>query len=176
MEFQTVVANRRSCRIYEERQIDSQDLGRILEAGSAAPIGRRKYEDVQITVVQNPEMLKHISENAKAVMGSDTDPLYGAPTMLIVSVREQDGQIAPVKIADAACVVENMHLQASELGLGSCYIWSATQAINQNIELLYKLNLQDGFWPVSSLIVGYGAATLEERGPAFGRIKINYID
>lgn len=176
MDFQTVIRSRRSCRSYTGEAPEMRALGQILEAGCSAPVGRRKYEDVSLTVIQNKALLSAISENAKAVLGMEQDPLYGAPVMILVSVRETEGQILPVKIADAACVMENMHLQATELGLGSCYIWSATQAIQQNPELLYRLELQDGFWPVSALIVGSGVMTAEERGSAFGRIKTNYLD
>ena len=116
MEFMDTILTRQSCRDYAPEQIDQRQLGEILRAGCAAPIGRKKFETVQLTVIQDPALLELITQNAKKVLNDpDANPLYGAPTMILVSVKEQEGQIPPTGIANAACVVENMHLAATDL-------------------------------------------------------------
>ena len=85
----------------------------------------------------------------------------GAPCLILVSVREQQGQLRPVDVANAACVVENMHLAATDLGLGSCYLWGVVQTMSQSLDIMYKLGLQEGFWPVSAVAVGHSRTPLE---------------
>lgn len=177
MEFMDTILTRQSCRDYAPEQIDQRQLGEILRAGCAAPIGRKKFETVQLTVIQDPALLELITQNAKKVLNDpDANPLYGAPTMILVSVKEQEGQIPPTGIANAACVVENMHLQATELGLGSCYLWGFIETLDQSLELLYRLKLQDGFWPVSALALGYPTEEAQPRTPTVRRIHTELID
>ena len=177
MEFREVLLRRQSCRSYQKTPVEARALGTVLEAGNAAPVGRRLYENIQLTVVQNGKLLADITENFQKRTGeSGRDPLYGAPCLILVSVREQQGQLRPVDVANAACVVENMHLQATELGLGSCYLWGFIETLDQSMELLYRLKLQDGFWPVSALALGYPTEEAQPRTPTVRRIHTELID
>ena len=177
MEFREALLRRRSCRSYQEKSVEPRALGMILEAANAAPVGMKLYENVQLTVVQNQELLSAITENFRKITGKqDLNPLYGAPALILVSVREKEGQIHPVDVANVACIVENMHLQATELNLGSCYLFGIIETLNQSFDLLYKLGLQDGFWPVSALAVGYPTEEAPLREATIKRIHTNFID
>ncbi|MBR5390424.1 MAG: nitroreductase family protein [Clostridia bacterium] len=177
MEFRDAMLARHSCRAYTDQPVDQRALGMVLEAANAAPIGRRRYENVHLTVIRDKALLRDITENARNVLGDpQADPLYGAPVMILVSVREEEGQISPVNIANAACVVENMHLAAADLGLGSCYIWGAVQTMLQSFDLLYKLRLDEGFWPVSALILGHEAETRPARTPTVKTLELRFLD
>ena len=176
MEWKDLMATRKSCRAYIDQQITSAQLKAILEAGCAAPVARGKFEQLQITVVQNKALLEQIDKVAKQSYGDDSfSCTRGAPTVILVSVQEEQGQISPMMMASAACVVENMHLAATDLGLGSVYLGSI-QAVNNSFEVLYKLKLQDGFWPVSALAVGNAKEPLEARAVPMTRIFTNVIE
>lgn len=177
MEFRETLLRRRSCRSYQNKPVEPRALGMILEAANAAPVGRKLYENVQLTVVRNKALLEAMTENFRKLTGKeDLDPLYGAPALIVVSVRENQGQIHPVDVANVACVMENMHLQATELGLGSCYLFGIMETLNQSLELLYKLELQEGFWPVSALAVGWPVEEASLREATIKRIHTNFID
>ena len=60
MEFMDTILTRQSCRDYAPEQIDQRQLGEILRAGCAAPIGRKKFETVQLTVIQDPALLEQL--------------------------------------------------------------------------------------------------------------------
>lgn len=176
MEFRDTLFARHSCRSYQAQPIEERQLGMLLEAANAAPIGRKKYENVQLTVIRDKALLDEITQNARKVLGDpEADPLYGAPVMILVSVRESEGQIAPVSIANAACVVESMHLAAADLGLGSCYLWGVVQTMLQSFDLLYKLELQEGFWPVSALAAGLEKEPQPPKAPTLKRLHTNFI-
>ena len=74
---------RRSCRKYLPRQVEAEALDAILEAGTYAPTGMNRQSPV-IVAVQDPETVKKLSRMNAAVMGADSDPFYGAPTVLVV--------------------------------------------------------------------------------------------
>ena len=144
MEWNELMLTRRSCREYIDEQITTAQLKELLQAACAAPVARGKFEQLQLTVVQDKELLELIDKAAKAAYGDESfSCTRGAPTVIVVSVQEVDGQIAPNMIASAGCVVQNMHLAATDLGLGSVYLGSI-QAVTGSLEVLYKMKLQDG--------------------------------
>ena len=176
MEWNELMLTRKSCREYTETQITADQLKAILQAGCAAPVARGKYEQLQLTVVQDKALLELIDKAAKAAYSDENfSCTRGAPTVIIVSVAEEQGQISPMMIASAGCVVENMHLAATELGLGSVYLGSI-QAVNNSLEVLYKLKLQDGFWPVSALAVGNAKEPAEKRAVPMTKIFTNIVE
>ena len=59
MEFKTVVQNRFSCKKYSSRQVESEKLAAILEAGRLAPTAKNLQEQ-HIYVVQNQDVLAKI--------------------------------------------------------------------------------------------------------------------
>ena len=176
MEWNKLMVTRKSCREYTEEQITDEQLKAILKAGCAAPVARGKFEQLQMTVIQNKELLNLIDTAAKASYGDENfSCTRGAPTVILVSVAEEQGQIAPNMIASAGCVVQNMHLAATDLGLGSVYLGSI-QAVNNSFEVLYKLKLKDGFWPVAALAVGNTVVPAEERAVPMTKIFTNIVE
>ena len=63
-------------------------------------------------------------------------PLYGAPVLILISAPKE----LPNSPFNAALAAENMLIEATELGLGSCFIMSLTRALdgNANTELEKK--------------------------------------
>lgn len=176
MEWNEVMSLRRSCREYTDVQITTEQLEAVLKAGCAAPVARGKFEQLQLTVVRDKALLDLIDTAAKAGYGDENfSCTRGAPTVIVVSVAEEQGQISPMMIASAGCVVQNMHLAATDLGLGSVYLGSI-QAVNNSFEVLYKLKLKDGFWPVAALAVGNPAAPAEPRDIPMTKIFTNIIE
>ena len=113
----------------------------ILLAAAAAPVGSRLYKDIHLTVIQDKEILRQLSlaaakryadrEKIKEIIiqkpgaedaGKVYDPFYGAPTVIFVSHRNQTLQPG-IEFSNAACVTYSMHLAATELGLGSVFMW-----------------------------------------------------
>ena len=175
MEWNELMLTRKSCREYVDEQITTAQLKALLQAACAAPVARGKFEQLQLTVVQDKELLELIDKAAKAAYGDESfSCTRGAPTVIVVSVQEVDGQIAPNMIASAGCVVQNMHLAATDLGLGSVYLGSI-QAVNNSFEVLYKLKLKDGFWPVAALAVGNAKEPAQEREIPADKIYTNII-
>lgn len=176
MEWKDLIQTRRSCREYLGGQITTAQLKEILQAGCAAPVARGQYENLQLTVVQDPAMLRQIDDAVRQAAGdASVSCTRGAPTVILISAREQEGQISPMMVASAACVMENMHLAAVDLGLGSVCLGSIQMA-SSSLEVMYKLELQDGFWPVLALAVGDAAQAAEKREIPMTKIFTNILE
>ena len=146
MELFEAINNRFSNRKYLDKQISDDDLNKILKAGMQAPVGRGKYEDMHITVIQNKELLDEISGLA------ESSAFYNAPTLVIISARD-DGHSLDKE--NSACVAENMLLAATALGLGSIYLNLVIGLIKENENVLNKLNLPEDFAPIVGVGLGY---------------------
>lgn len=176
METLKAIALRQSVRAYKAGQITTAALETILQAACAAPVGRAKYENMQLTVVQSPEKLAAIREACGGAMDDlKANPTYSAPTVIIVSTRLDNDEITPISVAGAACIVQNMHIAATELGLGSIFLFGFIRALNAQNQLAPLINLPKGWAPVAALGVGYAANPVNERPLTLGKIRTEYI-
>jgi len=91
MELMKTIAMRKSTRSYKSEQINDESLNTILAAGCAAPVGMGAYNEVHMTVIQNPDFLARISKAAGNLLGNpEANALYGAPTVVIISGKPSD--------------------------------------------------------------------------------------
>ncbi len=145
--------SRRSCRAYKPEQITDEELELILEAGTYAPTGMGAQSPV-IVAVQDKETRDKIASMNAQVMGSDADPFYGAPTVLVVL-----GDVSRRTYRDDAnMVIGNMLNAANAIGVDSCYIYRAREvfASEKGKELLKKWGLEGEYEGIGNVILGYG--------------------
>ncbi|MDR3271160.1 MAG: nitroreductase family protein [Peptococcaceae bacterium] len=159
METTKAIATRRSIRAFKPDPIKDSDLQTILRAAKMAPIGRGLYDNVHITVVQKASLIDKIAAAAKQATGNDLSPNYGASTLIIVSGKPLGG----LEIGNAACIVENMLIAATDLGLGSCYIWGAIHVTKDQKDIIAELHLPDGLVPVSAAAIGYAVTPADSE-------------
>lgn len=118
MEFTEVVKNRYSCKKYDGKQISTEQLDAVLQAGRLAPTAKN-LQGQRIYVVQSAEGLAKIDEL--------TPCRYGAPTVLVVafdknSVFVYPGEEANSGVEDAPIVATHMMLAATNTGVDSCWL------------------------------------------------------
>ena len=192
MEYFEVLRLRQSNRKFTPEQISVQQLSDLLLSANAAPTGSNLYKDIHLTVVQDKEVLKKLSqasdkrredtERMKQILGESAltrprrEPFCGAPTVIFVSHRKQDAQPG-IEFANAMCVAYSMHLAATDLNLGSVLIWGIIEAMREIPELdnTALLNLPDNFEPLMGLAVGYSEAELTARDINPSKMTVNYI-
>ena len=168
------IALRQSTRSYKPEQISEDELQTILTAGYAAPVGMGAYDSLNLTVVQKPDLLAKVTEvTAKLYGNAKANPLYGAPTLIIVSSTVNE-KAPSIGLANGSCIVENMSIASTDLGLGSVYLMGSIMALSTDVELLKELDLAEGFIPVCALAVGYPTKALEEKANKH-HIKTNII-
>lgn len=176
METMKTITNRKSVRSYTGEKISADNMKTILTAANAAPVAMGAYGNVHLTVIEKPEMLQAINECAAKMFGNpEMRPLYGAPTLLLVSAKPLRGSIGNVDYSNAAIIVHNMALAATELGVGSCYIWGGVMALNTNPDLVKQLGLPEDFSPCCGIILGVTTEKYTVREIPENRIATDYI-
>lgn len=153
---------RRSVRRYKPEQIKDEELKAVLEAGIYAPTGMG-MQSPKIVVVQDPEMVKKLSRMNAAAMGTDSDPFYGAPTVLVV-LADPD---RPTCVEDGSLVMGNLMNAAYTVGLGSCWIHRARQVFDsaEGKALLKTWGIPEKYIGVGHCILGYADGDLPAAKP-----------
>ncbi|MCD8021533.1 MAG: nitroreductase family protein [Lachnospiraceae bacterium] len=137
-EMLQTIMNRRSTRKYNETPVTEEQLSAIVEAGRFAPTGGN-CQTIHFVVLMNPEIrekLRGLVQDAFAGMELSEDLYvslqnsirrsksgkyvfdYHAPILIVVANRRG----YPNAMADSACALQNMMLEAESLGVGSCWI------------------------------------------------------
>ena len=185
-----IIKARHSIRKYIDKQISRGDLEKILEAGNYAPNAGGGQRSIMIAI-HNKEMTTYVgklnmahfdrthlagSYVSKEQPSTIDDPsikngFYGAPT--VVCVFCQDNFL--FKTADAFCMMENMILQATELGIASCIVSRGyeTFASDEGKELMKEWGVPEGYECQGFVILGYINGEQPHSKPRKpGRVKI----
>ena len=168
-----VIAKRKSVRSYKPEQISKEALDHIIKAGCAAPVGSGLYDSLHISVIQNESLLNDIGDAVTEMMvkisGKRLNKNFGAPTMVMVSSKKP--MLPGIEFANAACVLENMAIAATSLGIDNI-IWGGAAAIANEDEFRNRIGIPDGFTPVLCASFGYAS---EEETAKEHVITVNYV-
>lgn len=155
------IAARKSTREYKSKQIGNSDLETILQVGMAAPVGSGAYDTLHITVVQNQEIFSKINAAVTdmifKMLGKKMDKDFGAPTMIFVSSKP--ARMPGLEYANTACILENMAIAATSLGIDNIIWGGAAAAVAQSAELQKELDIPEGYKPVLCISLGYAKKT-----------------
>ena len=159
--------NRRSIRSYKPEQIEDAQLDAILEAGLYAASGMNTQKTIMVAV-RDRETRDQLSRMNAAVMGSQADPFYGAPCVIVVLAYPE----RYTWLEDGALVMGELMHAAHEAGLGSCWIHRAQQmfASDEGKELLKKWALKETLVGVGNCILGYPDEDPAPKARVEGRI------
>ena len=125
------IKERRSIRRFKADQITDEELKTVLEAGTWAATGHGTQEPF-IIAVQNPEICAQLRKMNAEIMGVESDPYYGAPTIVIVLAPESN--VNGVK--DGSLILGNMMLAAHSIGLTT-----RMPTLNRKISSTYSISI-----------------------------------
>ncbi len=163
---------RHSTRAFTDKQISAEDLDAILFAGGQAAVGGADFKSLKIYAVQDPDLLKAIDETS-AKLRPGSHPLYGAPTLVVLATKES---ILPnIEFTNAGCVLQNMLVAATDLGVDSIYLWMPMYGINNDPEMIKRLGFSEGFTCVGTVALGYAAKEFRKPRADEQRIEVTYI-
>ena len=143
---------RRSIRKYKDEQIRDEQLNEILEAGTYAPTGMGAQSPVMV-VIQDKETIRELSKMNADVMGTNSDPFYGAPTVIVVLADKN----RLTYVEDGSLVMGNLMNAAHAVGVDSCWIHRAKEVFesDKGKELLKKWNIEGDYVGIGNCILGY---------------------
>ena len=172
MTLMNLIKARHSIRKYTNEQISRADLEKILEAGNFAPNaggGQRSMlvalhnkdlatyvGKLNIASFDRTQLLgNYVSKEQPSIIDDPTikNGFYDAPT--VVCVFCQDNFL--FKTADAFCMMENMILQATELGIASCIISRGEETFDSEAgkKLMKEWEVPEGYSCQGFVILGY---------------------
>ena len=177
MNTMETICSRKSIRSYTGENITAEELSVILKSANASPVGMGQFDSLHLTVITSKELLGKIEKETAAMFGKpDMHPLYNAPTLIVVSSKKPAPMMENVAFSNAAIMVHNMALSATELGIGSCYIWGAIAAISRAEDILAELKLPEGFIPCCAISLGKTNDTYELRDIPADKIAKTVIE
>ena len=114
------IRKRYSCRAYQQRPIEQEKLDQILEAARLAP-SAKNLQDWRFVVVTD-------KEKKRQVAGATNRPEVFEKAGAIIAACSNSDEVMrcgqPVGPIDVAIALEHIALQATELGLATCWIGS----------------------------------------------------
>ena len=167
MEAMNNLLERRSIRRYKDTQVPEELLDQVLKAGLFAPTGMNR-QNVIMVAIQDKETRDQLMRMNAAVMGTQNDPFYGAPCVIVVL---GDAESYPA-VENGSLVLGNLMNAAHAVGLGSCWIHRAKQMFEteEGKELLRSWGLKDTLVGVGNCILGYADEEPDAKPRLDGRI------
>ena len=114
MELIDIMLKRRSTRKFNDKPVSKEELDKILHAALLAPTSMNR-KPCNFMVVERKETLEELSKSKDHGAGL----INGADKAIVVIA---DTLIADTWIEDSSIALTYMHLMATELGLGSCWV------------------------------------------------------
>ena len=172
MELLELMKYRRSIRKYEDRQIETDDLRKVMEAGLFAPSaggGQRcllvavhnkdtveKIGRLNVACMDRSRLVgSYVSKEQPSIIDDPTikSGFYGAPTVCVLFGPKN----FLYSIPDAFCCAENMVLEATNLGISSCIIarGEETFANSEGEAYLKQWNIPENYIARCFVLLGY---------------------
>ena len=161
------IVERRSIKKYKNIPVEENLIDEIVMAGTYAPSGMNRQSPIILAITNQEVRNKIASINAK-IMGTNIDPFYGAPVVLVVLADKN----SPTHVYDGSLVMENIMLAAHSLGLGSCWIHRAKETFEteEGKKIIKNLGIEGEYEGIANCILGY-PDEVKEASPR----KENYI-
>lgn len=144
MEFEKVIRERKSTRLFSSKEVEQDKIDKILEAGRIAPTARNN-QPFKIYVVKSKEGIKKIDKG--------TICRYKAPVVFIVcadrekAFRKQEYSSYEM---DASIVTTHMMLEATNIGIDNIWIGLFDEEVVKR-----EFEIPENYNVVSLLPIGY---------------------
>lgn len=159
MDVFEAIKGRRSIRAFESRNVPDELIEKLIDAACWAP-SAGNIQPWEFVVVRKPEIKRMLAEAAL-----NQSFIEEAPVVIVVCANENrsmQGYGVRGKtlycIQDTAAAIQNIHLTAYSLGLGTCWVGAFKEEKAKEI-----LKAPQGIRPVAIIPVGYPAETPPPR-------------
>ena len=114
MNLTDLMLKRRSTRKFSDEKVTKEELDKILQAALLAPTSMNR-KPCNFMVVERKETLNELSQ----AKDHGADLIRGADKAIVVVA---DAMVADTWCEDSSIALTYMHLMATELNLGSCWV------------------------------------------------------
>jgi nitroreductase/NAD-dependent dihydropyrimidine dehydrogenase PreA subunit len=157
-----LLARRRSYRSFEERPIEPQTLETLIRAAACIPSGGNALLRSVFGLLADPQTRAFLHDRTyltrvsylMAQIARGEDPIfYNAPAVILV----HSPRLIPTPREDSVLAAYNVVLTAEALGLGSCFVSLAQNAINASRTCKRMLGLDPKEKVYAVVVVGHPA-------------------
>lgn len=168
MSYTDVIRERRSIRKYKaDAEVKAEDIQKMLEAAMMAPsaCNTRPWEFFVVKDAEIKEQLRATSPYMQM--------LKTAPVAIVVCGRPdlQEGRCNPYWPQDCGAAIQNILLQAKELGYGTC--WCGCYPTQERVDSIQPI-LHTTSIPVAVIAVGVPDEEPAARG-YFDETRVTYL-
>ena len=162
------ILKRRSIRKFKETKISEEIIEKLVSAGCAAPSACNRHP-VDFYVISKEEKLEELSASGRFTK---------MKSPLAIVVVGNLGRALPLKMADywihdAGAATENILIEATSLGLGSC--WCGIHPQKRVMEKVScALGLSEKEIPFALIKIGYPDEEKEEHA-GFDKKRVHFI-
>ena len=159
--FLDLLRSRRSIRHYEDRPVEVEKIDLLVEAALRSPSSRGL----------NPWFFVVVTDRETIVALAQAKPhgasfLAGAPLAIVVCA---DPSVSDVWVEDASIATLNLHLAATDLGLGSCWIQLRKREHSEggtaSSYVADKLGLPEGMEVLAIMAIGHSREAKRPHPP-----------
>jgi len=147
------IKGRRSIRAYTNREVTEENVKKLIDAARWAP-SAGNVQPWEFIIVRKPE-----TKHRLATAALNQTFIEEAPVVIVVCADEARSARAYGSrgstlycIQDTAAAIQNIHLTAYSLGLGTCWVGAFRETLVRE-----TLNLPPHLRPVAIIPVGYPA-------------------
>jgi len=162
MNVAEAIKNRYSCRSYKADSVPEEKLKRVLEAARLAPSAHNEQE-CKFVVVRDDNKRREVAEAAGQGFIAEAPVIIAAVALEPEHIMRSGN---PAYAIDLAIAVDNMTLQATEEGLGTCWIGAFSQE-----EVKKVLEVPEEYKVVALMPLGFPA----EKGRPKSRKSLDEI-
>lgn len=159
MDILEAIKGRRSIRAFKSQDVPAEIVEKFIDAARWAP-SAGNIQPWEFIIVRKPEIKRRL---AKAALGQTF--IEDAPVVIVVCANEdRSSQGYGLRgrtlycIQDTAAAIQNIHLFAYSLGLGTCWVGAFREE-----EAKVTLKVPHGIRPVAIIPVGYPAVAPSPR-------------
>ena len=174
MELLDLIKQRRTIRKYTDQKVEREKIEKIVEAGLNAP-NAGGGQGVTFVILEDADLIHEIgvvnanveNRNWGGRGVSDAQPsiiddlsiksgFYGCQALAIACINKERAGMVNM-IGTAFCGLENMVLEAHDLGIGTCIVGRAHDTFAQPgmQDYLTKWGVPDDLTPIMFLCMGY---------------------
>lgn len=164
MDINDIWSLRQSVRRYTEEAVSEKEIDAMIGAAEAAPIGKHNTEGYELAVITDAALLgemKREYQETYGLGGHPGSPFFGAPLLFIILGNRKTYDFLEQK--DAGILAENIHLEATALGLGSVILYNFVKVLGRNPIYKESLGLREDQYPLLGVAVGHPAGALHAR-------------
>jgi nitroreductase len=149
--FLDLLRKRRSIRQYEAKPVATKDIEQLVESMLRSP-SSRSLNPWHFVVVEKADTIVELSKSKP----HGASFLKNAPLAIVVCA---DPSVSDVWVEDCSIAALNLHLAATDLGLGSCWIQIRERKFDESLTseayVGKVLELKEGMRVEAILAIGY---------------------